>query len=213
MAQIKAICCSFLLLGVLCSCSKTEPRIPYGIIHLVYYEGGEEGFTFFVLAEDDDGIENLDELYLYHDREGLRWKLSSEDWVTVAEEGKTWIGSRGIAMPGGEVLPRGPYRAVLVNKGGDQTERTFAFDVPEIPRYLFPILTVQEGRYTIESMYPQHFFLCYDGSGNYIQTVPVELLQGEISGLKLPSQVGGIALWAEDMEYNTSALTDISSIR
>jgi hypothetical protein len=206
----------FLILAVLCSCSKTEPRIPYGFIQLVYSQGQtgpEERFSFFVIAEDDDGIENLNELYLYHDWEGLRWKLSAEDWVTVPEEGKTWIGSRSIAMPGGAPLPRGQYRAVLVNKGGDQTERTFSFDIPEEPRYPFPVFSVREGRYTIESQYPKHSLLGYDESGNYLQTIPVEVPQGEVAGLGLPAQVRSLALWAEDPEYQTSALTTISPIR
>ena len=204
------------ILGFLPSCSRTEPRIPYGIIKLVYYQGQsrpEERFSFFVIAEDDDGIENLDALYLYHDREGLRWKLSADDWVAVEEEGKTWVGSRGIGMPGSETLPRGQYLAVLVNKGGDQTERTFGFDIPESARYPFPIFSIYEGRYNIESRYPQHFLIGYDESGNYVQTFPVEIPQGEVSGLGLPSSVKALALWAEDAEYYTSALTDISPIK
>jgi hypothetical protein len=185
-------------------------------MRLVYWQGPsgpEERFTFFVIAEDDDGVENLSELYLYHDWEGLRWKLSAEDWAAVSEDGKTWIGSRGIGMPGGVLLPRGQYRAVLVNKGGDQTERTFGFDVPEEPRYPFPVFSIREGRYNIESQYPKHSFLCYDESGNYLRTIPAEIPQGEVSALGLPSNVKSIALWAEDAEYQTSALTNISPIR
>lgn len=205
------------LLGIVFgSCSKTEPRIPYGVIKLVYCQTQtkpEERFSFFVLAEDDDGIENLDELYLYHDREGLRWKLSAEDWVSVVEEGKTWIGSRSIAMPGGAPLPRGQYRGVLVNKGGDKTERTFGFDAPEEPRYPFPVFSIYEGRYNIESQYPKHTLIGYDEAGNYVQTIPIEIPQGEVASLGLASQVKSLALWAEDAEYQTSALTDVSPAR
>lgn len=210
------LCCLWALAWTLPSCSRNEPRIPYGIINLVYYQGQprtEERFSFFVMVEDDDGIENLDELYLYHDLEGLRWMLSSEDWVAVEEEEKVWIGSRSIAMPGGETLPRGQYRAVLVNKGGERTERAFGFDAPESPRYPFPAFSVYEGRYNIESRYPRHFLICYDEAGNYVQTLPADTPQGDLSALGLPSQVRAVALWAEDAEYYTSALTDLSPIR
>ncbi|MDR2536241.1 MAG: hypothetical protein LBD29_09455 [Treponema sp.] len=205
--------------GILCfltSCSRTEPRIPYGIIKLVYYQGQsepEERFSFFVIAEDDDGIENLDALYLYHDREGLRWKLSAEDWILIEEDGKTWIGSRSVSMPRGEILPRGQYRAVLVNKGGDRSERTLSFDIPENPRYPFPVFSIHEGRYNIESQYPQHNLLCYDEAGNYVRSISVEVPQGETASLGLPSNVRSIALWAEDSEYYTSALTEISPLK
>jgi hypothetical protein len=61
----------------------------------------------------------------------------------------TWIGSRAIAMPGDDPLPRGQYRAVLVNKGGEQAERAFTFDAPDNPRDPFPRLNLLEGNYTV----------------------------------------------------------------
>ena len=205
-----------LALVVLGSCSRTEPRIPYGIMQLVYYQGPvrpEERFSFFVIVEDDDGIENLDELYLYHDREGLRWSLSSEDWITFEEGDTTWIGSRAIAMAGEDTLPRGQYRAVLINKGGERTERTFSFDAPAEPRYPFPRLNLQEGNYTIESRYPEHFLLCYDEAGSLITTLAVKTLQGSLDSLDLPVPVKALALWAWDAEYETAALTDVLPLR
>ncbi|MDR2397677.1 MAG: hypothetical protein LBD74_02830, partial [Spirochaetaceae bacterium] len=156
------------VLAVLGSCSRSEPRIPYGVMQLVYYQGPvrpEERFSFFVIVEDDDGIENLDELYLYHDREGLRWSLSAEDWISYEEGEQTWIGSRAIAMAGDDALPRGQYRAVLINKGGERTERTFSFDAPAEPRHPFPHIAMQAEEYAIESQYPEHFLLCYDETG------------------------------------------------
>ena len=92
------------------SCSRTEPRIPFGYIELIYYpvdDRPQERFSFFVIAEDDDGMENLSELHLINDREGLEWILASEDWVHLEEGGRHWIGSRSIAMVEGAVLPRG----------------------------------------------------------------------------------------------------------
>jgi hypothetical protein len=181
-------------------------------MHVVYYEGParpEERFSFFVIVEDDDGIENLDQLYLYHDREGLRWSLSSEDWITFEEEDKTWIGSRAIAMIDEEPLPRGQYRGVLINKGGEKTERTFSFDAPAEPRYPFPRLNLYEGNYRIESRYPAHFLLCYDGEGSLITTLEAKALEGSLASLDIPSHVKAVALWARDGEYDTAALTDI----
>ncbi|MDR1956533.1 MAG: hypothetical protein LBQ30_06740 [Treponema sp.] len=212
----KALIWCLVALTVLGACSRTEPRIPYGFMQLVYYQGPvrpEERFSFFVIPEDDDGIENLEELYLYHDLEGLRWRLSAEDWITFEEADKTWIGSRAIAMVGVDPLPRGQYRAVLVNKGGERTERTFSFDAPVDPRYPFPRIELQEENYTIESRYPEHFLLCYDGDGSFISTVPVKTLQDTLASLGLPSNARAIALWARDTEYQTAALTDVISLR
>jgi hypothetical protein len=181
-------------------------------MQLVYYQGPEmpeERFSFFVIPDDDDGIDNLDELYLYHDREGLRWLLTSEDWITFENDGQTWIGSRGIAMIDNGSLPRGQYRAVLVNKGGERTERTFSFDAPEDSRYPFPYLDITGGIYRIESDYPVHRFLCYDNQGSLVTTLLIEEAGGPLEDLRLPSSVRAVVLWAEDSEYYTSALTDV----
>jgi len=198
------------------SCSRSEPRISHGFIQLVYYSGRDgidERFSFFVLGEDDDGTENLSELYLFHDREGLRWNFDSEDWVVHSEDGKTWIGSRNIAMSGNLSLPRGQYRAVLVNKGGERTERTFTFDSPIVPPHPFPSFTVSDENYIVDSLYPINYFLGYDQSGRIVESRVIQDKTGRISDLRFQNSVRSIALWAENPSIVISALTDAVSIR
>jgi hypothetical protein len=205
-------CFAALVLSLLPSCSRTEPKIIYGFMELVYYQGSErpeERFSFFIIPEDDDGIENIAELYLYHDWEQLRWHILPEDWVSFEQDGQTWIGSRGIAMAGNESLPRGQYRAVLVNKGGERSERLFSFDAPEDPRYPFPYVAVTEGRYRIDSNYPVNRFICYDEQGNITLTLDMDAIEGRIADLDIPENARTAALWAEDAVYFTSALTDV----
>jgi hypothetical protein len=198
------------------SCSRTEPKITFGFIVLVYYQEKErqtERFSFFILPEDDNGLENLDELLLYHDREQLRWQLKSNDWITYTQDEKTWIGSRSIAIEGDEPLPRGQYRAVLVNKGGEKSERNFSFDAPEEPRFPFPTIEINEGRYMVNSSYPSNRLVCYDERGGYSSIVNLNTLSGAVSSLDLSSNVRTVALWAEDAQYFTSAFTDVVSVR
>ena len=198
------------------SCSRTEPRIVFGFIELIYYSGEErpeERFSFFILPEDDDGIENLSELYLYHDREGLRWQINSSDWVRFEDEGRTWIGSRNIAMTGGFPLPRGQFRAVLVTKGGESTERRFTFDGPIEPPHPFPVLSITDGRYVIDSRYPINHLIAYDQEGNVVQTITLTLHEGNVRDLRLSSSARSVALWAEDPNFAISALTDAVSLR
>jgi hypothetical protein len=203
------------LLGAL-SCSRAEPEIAFGSLRLVYFqgaEGPEERFSFFVLPNDEDGIADLAELYLYHDREGLCWQLNSDDWVSYQSEGQEWIGSRAIAMFDGESLPRGQFRAVLVDKGGEQTERLFAFDAPAEPRHPFPYLYVEGDSYRIESEYPEHYFLCYNNQGEFLLTVKVDYNAGYLRDTDIPPETSGIALWDEDDEYFTSALSNVVALR
>jgi hypothetical protein len=207
-----AVLCSAALLA---ACSRTEPKIAFGTMRMVYYQNEskpDERFSFFVLPEDDDGFDDIAEVRLYHDLEGLSWKLTAEDWVSYEINGKTWVGSRSIAMLDGEPLPRGQFRAVVIDKGGEQSGRVFAFDAPEEPRYPFPFLTVENGRYLVESGYPEHSFIYYNAQGEYVNTITLQVLDGALADLKLPSGVKALALWAEDPEYMVSALTNIVSL-
>ena len=201
---------------LLLSCSQTEPRIPFGFIELVYYQdagGPLERFSFFIIAEDDDGIENLGDLYLYNDYEQLSWHIASDEWVTLTESGNTWIGTRSIANLENETLPRGQYRAVLINKGGEKAERLLSFDAPAAMRLPFPSLEINEGRYTVNSLYPVNRLVCYDDSGNFQQTVLLDSLTGSIANLSLSDNSRTAALWAQDAQFWTSAFTNVAAIQ
>ena len=198
------------------SCSQSAPEISYGSLELVYYENGGnpvERFTFFVLPSDGDGVEDLEELWLYHDWEGLSWQLTGKEWKKETVGGDTWIGSRAITMEDGGDLPRGQFRAVLIDKGGNRTERLFSFDAPPAWERPFPQLSVAGDEYRINSQYPQQNLLVYDNSGNYISTVNPSSLEGKLSDLGLSSQAESLALWARDPVRSVSAVTDIVPLR
>jgi len=195
------------------SCTNSKPEITFGFLQLVLYQtddGQREQFSFFIIPEDEDGIENLDELYLYHDKEQLRWKIDSGEWVSFTQGDRTWIGTRAIAVQEGG-LPRGLYRAVLVNKGGENTERTFTFD--GTVRYPFPEIDIADGIYTVKSNWPVNRLVCYDRSGNYTATIELPSFTGHVQDLNIPSSARTAALWAEDEDNNVSAFTNVVSVR
>jgi hypothetical protein len=201
-----------LILVVAVSCSRGEPEITLGFIQLVLYQGEtgpQEQYSFFIIPEDEDGMENLEELYLYHDREQLRWHIKNDEWITYAQDEKTWIGTRSISVREGR-LPRGVYRAVLVNKGGEKGERNFTYD-GEV-RYLFFNNTATDEIYTVISEWPVNRLVCYDRTGNYSNTVELSSLTGSIAQLNLPSSVITAALWAEDVSNFCSAFTNVVSV-
>ena len=191
------------------SCTKTAPIINYGFIQLVIYQGidgPQEYFSFFIMPEDEDGIDNLDELYLYHDREQLRWNIKSDEWQRYTQDEKEWIGTRSFTMKEGN-LPRGSFRAVLVSKGGESTERTFTYDGNV--RYPFPEISISGGMYNVNSPWPANRLVCYDNAGNYISTINLSSKSGSVSDLRLPSSAKTAALWAEDADNFCSAFTNV----
>jgi hypothetical protein len=196
------------------SCSRSKPEIKYGFISLVLFEGAEKPlprFSFFIIPEDEDGIENLETLYLYHDREQLRWLIKSDDWITYKRDETTWIGTRSIALQDDESLPGGQYRAVLVNKGGERGERYFTFDGDA--RFPFPSLEIINGRFFVSSSWPVNRLVFFDNEGVHISTVELSWLSGNVSDFDLPPNTIVAALWAEDPDRFCSAYTNVVSIR
>jgi hypothetical protein len=206
-----------LFVTLLATCSRNEPRIAFYYMSVNYYRTEGRPYarlTFLALPEDDDGIEDIEELQLYNDSEGLVWSFTEETWLVVKDDDKTWIGNYDIAMPDDGSLPGGQYRAVIIDKSGEKSERSFGFEIDD-DRHPFPLFSIDlaAGTYTIQTTYPDLYFLCYDQQGNNTSTVPVSIKEGTISGLNLNSSIRSVALWAEDKEYFCSALTEIVPIK
>ena len=218
-SRLKIICLvAAVFFCTLCffSCSQAAPEIRHGSLELVHYENGgrhAERFTFFILPHDNDGFDDLEDLWLYHDWEGLSWHLTGKNWVKETTSGETWIGSRAIAMEDGSPLPRGQFRAVLTDKGGNRTERLFSFDFPPERERPFPFLAITDDQYHIDSEYPEQNLLVFDNEGSYLSTVIPLSLEGQVSALGLPSRAESLALWARDPSQSVSAFTDIVPLR
>jgi hypothetical protein len=198
----------------LISCSNTKPEITFGFIQLILYQGDtrpEERFSFFIIPNDEDGLDNLDELYLYHDREQLRWVIKNDEWINYTRDGTSWIGTRSIALQNDQSLPRGQYRAVLYNKSGEKDEKNFTFD-GEV-RFPFPEVEIIDEMYIVKSEWPKNYFICYNSGGDYAATIELQSLQGNLSDLRIPSTARTAALWADDADYYCSAYTNVFSVR
>jgi len=205
---LNIIFCAAFTIALFASCTKTAPTINHGYIQLVIYQdmdGPQEYYSFFILPEDEDGIDNLDELYLYHDKEQLRWNIRSDEWQRFTQDGKEWIGTRSFTVKEGK-LPRGLFRAVLVNKGGESVERSFTYDGNV--RYPFPEIEISNGVYNINSQWTVNRLVCYDNTGAYAATINISSKTGSVSDLKLPSNARTAALWAEDEANFCSAFTN-----
>jgi hypothetical protein len=196
------------------SCSQNNPNIQEGYIGLCYYDNAgniEERYYLFIVPSDGDGMEDIEEMIISHKKEGLIWRLSPSDWVSLNADDKIWIGTHHMAMLDGEALPRGVFSAELIDKAGMTGSIQLTFDVRDTP-FSFPFFSLENGRYTIQSEYPVHHFICYNRSGEFIQTVTLEQLEGEVSSLSLPNETRTVALWAESPELFLSALTEMKEI-
>jgi hypothetical protein len=185
------------------------------------YWGEEMPFTtltFFVLPQDSDGIDDIDEIQLYHDAQGLYWTLTANDWVSVKDGDNTWLGAYDITMPdsasGSASPPSGQYRAVIIDKAGEQSESGFGFDFDPL-RYKFPVFETDLAAktYTVDTTYPALNLVCYDSQGGVVSTVPLPQKSGSLASLSLGANITSVSLWAVDSEHFCSALTEAKPVR
>jgi hypothetical protein len=213
--KLKAFCVLLAALAFF-ACTRAAPSIDFWTMRTVWQK--IDGIVvptmiFFVTANDPDGTEDLSELRLYHDGEGLLWRFTSENWIKLEEGGRTWIGSKQLRMPQGENFPSGQFRAVVLDKAGEQAEKGFGFDSPQDSRYRFPVLKIENEAWSIVSDYPENYLLCYHSDGVYRSLVKLEGNSGTLVSLRLSTDVFSVALWADDSNAQISAITAPVNVR
>jgi hypothetical protein len=200
-----------LAVAALASCSQAAPRLVAVSFKLIYRQSGPsyvERLSCFAFAEDEDGDADLEELRIVNDRAQLYWQLTSQDWISVVKTGQTWFGSHTLSMPDGGKIPRGVYRIVLLDKGGERDERTMSFEAPLASERPFPSLSFIEGRFAVSSAYPKNLLVVYGASGTVLRSVELSAKSGAIADLSLGQTARSAALWAEDEAGSVAVLTD-----
>jgi len=123
------------------SCSESAPKIAqtFWQINLMYdNQTGKTSqlLTVFVMADDDDGIDDIDTMYVINDEQQLFWKLSGNNLrVERFGQSETWIGSNFITMVDGDAIPSGEYRIVLLDSAGERAKSQVDIvnNIKEIP--------------------------------------------------------------------------------
>ena len=80
--------------------------------------------TIFVMASDDDGVDDMDKMYVINDEHQLYWEISGKDLrLEKYGENELWMGSNFITMPIPEdALPSGTYRIMLLDSSGERAK-------------------------------------------------------------------------------------------
>jgi len=163
------------LLAILAGCSGKPPVLSRVYGRVIYTHdpatgANAETLGVFLVASDPDGVENLSAFYVINDDAELFWKVDSSAWVTSVAEGENWIGTASIAMPGATPFPRGDYRVVLQNSGGDTVE-----DILTVPsRTVFsadasyPLARVEGGTITVAGAWKNAEVWVYAPDGKFM---------------------------------------------
>ncbi len=142
----------------------------------------EERLSFFTLVADGDGVDDIEYLFLVNDASELSWTLDRDNWMRHEEGSSVWIGSNGLKAPGG-IIPRGRYRALLVDKAGERVERTITVSAPETDDYSLPAIELDAENLTLRSPYTINTVLFLDAGGNVVLTAGIFLGKTSLDSL------------------------------
>jgi hypothetical protein len=132
----------------------------------------EERLSCFASVADADGVSDIEYLYVVHDGSELCWTLTADDWVQKDDGSGSWLGSNGLRSTGG-VMPRGSYRAILVDKAGERDERTFMLSAPSTHDLAMPVLVLSGTDIRLDTPCPLNTVFFLDAGGNVVMTAPV----------------------------------------
>ena len=151
------------------SCAGESPEIlqlthQVVLFHDLENQVNQERLSLFAAVDDADGLDDLESLYLIHDKEELYWKLDAENWETSTFQKTTWIGGNSFITADGSVLPRGTYRVLLRDFSGQSFEQTFDFKSESRLGQVteFPASREQDGRIYVAGDVSQIQIWVYD---------------------------------------------------
>jgi hypothetical protein len=203
------------LLSAGVSCSSRLPAFNTVTARVVVFAlnatgGREERLSLFASIADGDGVDDIEYLYLVNDADELSWTLDNDSWVKHDEGSSVWIGSNGLRSPDG-TIPRGQYRAILVDKAGERTERAVTVSAPETRDYALPTAKLDSGYLEIKSPYKVNTALFLDAGGNVVASTPVSpgklSLDSLLNGRTWRSSAYHIAVYGFDPKAETGFMS------
>lgn len=197
------------------ACSSKPPEL--GAIrarveaHALESGGLSERLSVFASATDEDGREDLDRAHVIHDASERYWTLTRDDWILREEGADLWIGANDLALDDGSPLPRGRYRLVLVDAGGDRTERSFVVDTPETAGISLPRAVLLGDSLAISSPWPDVAVAFLDGSGALVKMAQAKPGANDLNSLfgspEWRERAATLAVRAVDAQRNIGVWT------
>ena len=126
-----------------------------------------ESLSVFASIKDDDGLDNISELWVLNDETALGWKLTDTDWTKTTDGGGTWIGGSSLTTPEMNGMPRGSYRLVAIDVAGQRAEKEFKVS-GSFPDRKPPSVAFSDKKMTVNSTWPETLVLAFDGTRTLI---------------------------------------------
>ena len=130
-----------------------------------------QSLSLFIHAIDDDGDNDLENIYLINDESQLVWNIPLELWTTYTDQQIKWIGFNRLMAPGDGIFPEGDYRILLVDMGGERDEYSFYLrnNIVSNEELALPEVEFNQNKITVNSDYPKFQIWYYDNDGQLIE--------------------------------------------
>lgn len=173
-AVFSALLCALLLIA----CEKNPPEINNIIWQLNFSRDLESGrdiahLSLFINASDEDGLDDIETIFLFNDKEELYWEINSDNWY----KSESWLGVNSIRMPDDSAPPDGEYRIVLQDIGGETDEEYINIKSSGI-RKVYPDVKIKDGKLSITGSQEYYAVQVYNNSKfltNYIYKTGKEI--------------------------------------
>ena len=169
------LCIICFLFATLFSCTRQAPVIYDYFWQITLVNDTEtkkvyEKLSFFVNANDEDGDDDIEKIYLLHDSRELFWEIDPRTWHKSSVNGELWTGTNGITMHDLSDIPQGEYRIVVQDISGEFDEETFLLKRPDIKKstITFPTPEVKENRLYVKGRSPVYSLWIYDRKWNHV---------------------------------------------
>jgi hypothetical protein len=170
------VLCGFILF--LTGCSEEPPHIiqvfhQINVVKDLQQDDIYPQLSLFVHAEDDDGTDDIDSIYLIQDEQELFWELDDQNWESFEEQGEYWVGSNRIVMNDYSPLPWGDYRLLIIDAAGERDEREIYLAKPEytLEEIDFPEVSVDNGKVDVSGGEKQRTYWVVREDGRLVKTV------------------------------------------
>jgi len=168
-------------------CSAKPPEI-VGLrarveLHALEKGGAVERLSVFVAAGDEDGRDDLDRLHVIHDASERFWSLTRDDWILREEGSDVWLGANDLALEDDGPIPRGRWRVVLLDSGGERAEREFTVSAAPSSGYPVPTAKLSGAILVVASAWPQVSVAFLDGTDALVKLVPCKTGDNDLDAL------------------------------
>ncbi len=196
------------------SCSGSIPQIGQIVWQVNFIKAPEESsflqaLSLFILVEDEDGISDLDAVYIIHDESELFWKLDADVWTIKVISGKNWLGSNSITMNDNSSLPSGSYRIMVIDKAGERDSGVINIPSSMLKldgNVIFPNLKINYD-IEIESEYNDNTLRVYDESMQLLKNLKIET--GKINKSIIINDTDSKAHWISIYSFNSETGTGL----